>query len=105
MDFSESCNTTVEHLLDYVTNGKTDQAADTMTVPVDAYLDPARWQQEMDLIFKRLPIFAGLSHELPNPRDFKTIEILGKPLIISRQADGSLRAMYNVCKHRRLPSA
>ena len=100
MDFSASCNRTVEHLLDYVANGKTDQAAETMTVPVEAYLDPDQWQREMDLIFKRLPIFAGLSHELPNPRDFKTIEILGKPLIISRQTDGSLRAMYNVCTHR-----
>lgn len=100
MDFSESCNRAVEQMLDYVANGKTDQAGSTMAVPASAYTDPEKWAQEMELIFKRLPILAGLTHELPNPRDYKTIEILGKPLLISRQADGSLRAMFNVCTHR-----
>jgi phenylpropionate dioxygenase-like ring-hydroxylating dioxygenase large terminal subunit len=54
----------------------------------------------MDLIYGRLPILAGLSGELPKPGDFKTIDMVGKPVLITRLADGSVKAMLNVCKHR-----
>lgn len=96
----EDYNRTVERLIDYVQHQRTDQAADTMTVAAKAYLDPERWEREMELIFRRLPILAGLSGELPKPGDYKTIEMLGKPLLITRVADGSVCAMLNVCKHR-----
>ncbi|GAB4146094.1 MAG: hypothetical protein Tsb0016_16370 [Sphingomonadales bacterium] len=87
-------------LLDYVEGKTTDQASDVMAVPASHYTDPARWQQEMDKIFKRLPLLAGLSIELPNAGDYKTIDILNKPVLITRLADGSVRAMLNICSHR-----
>lgn len=100
VEVREDYNRVVERMLDYVKNQRTDQAPDTMTVPAKAYTDPKLWEQEMELIFGRLPILAGLSGELPKPGDFKTIDIVGKPLLITRLADGSVKAMLNVCKHR-----
>jgi len=96
----EKYNYIVEQLLDYVENDRTDQAETTMNVPASAYTDPGIWEREMDSIFKRLPILVALSVELPKPGDYKAVEIVGKPLLITRLEDGSVRVMLNVCSHR-----
>ncbi len=100
MSVKEQYNQAVEHMLDYVENGRTDQAESTMTVPAKAYTDQAIWQREMDVIFKRVPLLVGLSVEMPEPGDYKTLDILDHPLLITRLKDGSVRAMFNVCSHR-----
>lgn len=87
-------------LLEHVQNGTTDWAADTMEVASTEYTDPVMWQREMDDIFKTLPILVGVSQEIPEPGDFKTLEILGIPLLITRQKDGSAKVLMNVCTHR-----
>ena len=74
-----------ERLLDHVEFGTTDWAADTMKVASSEYTDSAQWQLEMDNIFKSLPILVGVSQEIASPGDFKTIEILGVPLLITRR--------------------
>ncbi|TXS95171.1 Rieske 2Fe-2S domain-containing protein [Parahaliea aestuarii] len=71
-----------------------------MRVPYEQYTDPDVWQREIDLIYKRLPIMVGLSIEIPEPGDFKTIEMLGMPLLVTRASDGEARVMLNVCSHR-----
>lgn len=93
-------NEMAARLLDHVENGTTDYADSTMRVAANTYTDPGVWQQEMDGIFKSLPILIGVSQELPNPGDFKTMDILGKPLLLTRQADGGVKVLLNVCTHR-----
>ncbi len=100
MNTAEKYNQIVAQMLDYVETDRTDQAATTMTVPSEAYTDPAVWEREMSLIFKRLPVLVALSVELPNPGDYKAVEIVGKPLLITRLEDGTVRVMLNVCSHR-----
>ena len=100
MDRHALYNQMVTRLLDHVANGTTDYAAETMRVPAASYTDSGVWQSEMDGIFKSLPIMVGLSHEIPEPGDFKTLDILGTPLLISRQADGGAKVLMNVCTHR-----
>jgi phenylpropionate dioxygenase-like ring-hydroxylating dioxygenase large terminal subunit len=87
-------------LLDHVANGTTDWATSTMEVPSTDYTDEATWQLEMDRIFKSLPILVGVSQEISEAGDFKTLEILGIPLLITRQKDGSAKVLMNVCTHR-----
>ena len=72
-------------LIDHVKNGTTDWAADTMEVPSTNYTDPDQWQREMDQIFKAQPILVGVSQEIPEAGDFKTLNMLGVPLLITRQ--------------------
>ena len=93
-------NEMAARLLDHVENGTTDYAESTMRVAANTYTDPGVWQQEMDGIFKSLPILIGVSQELPNPGDFKTMDILGKPLLLTRQVDGGVKVLLNVCTHR-----
>lgn len=87
-------------MLHHVRSGTTDQADDVMLVEAKTYTDPRRWEREMAGIFHRLPVLAGLSVELPQPGDFKAVDYSGKPLLITRLSDGSIRAMLNVCTHR-----
>ncbi len=89
-----------ERLIDHVELGTTDWADDTMKIPSTEYTDEAQWQLEMENIFKSLPILVGISQEIANPGDFKTVEILGIPLLITRQKDGTSRVLMNVCTHR-----
>ena len=87
-------------LIDHVKNGTTDWAADTMEVPSSSYTDPDQWQREMDQIFKSQPILVGISQEIPEAGDFKTLNMLGIPLLLTRQKDGSAKVLLNVCTHR-----
>lgn len=93
-------NEIIAKVLNDVREGTTDQAPSTYQVPSDHYTSQERWDQEMNLIFRKLPIFVGLSQEIPNSGDFKTLNFLDKPLLITRLADGSARVMLNVCPHR-----
>jgi len=83
-----------------VENHTNDQADAIYEQPTSRYLDPARFEREKDVLFRRRPVFAGLSVELPTPGSYKTLNLPGCPLVISRQADGSLRAFVNACLHR-----
>ena len=46
-----------------------------------------------------VPLMLAASAELPNPGDFKTIEAVGVPVLITRGQDGVARAMINACTH------
>lgn len=94
-----------EALVTYVETNTTDQAESPMTLPASVYLDADRWQREMDLIFKRLPLMLALSAELPNNGDYKAMDAMGLPVLITRGKDGKARAFLNVCSHRGAPVA
>lgn len=92
-------------LLDYIETRGTDLAATQMKVASASYTDAVRFEQEMARIFKRLPIFAAMSAELAEPGRYKALELLDVPVLLSRQKDGSMRAMLNVCAHRAMAVA
>ncbi len=80
--------------------GTTDQAPSTMAIEIDAYLDPARYQRELDRIFRRLPLALALGIELPNAGDYRAMKVLDVPVLIVRGKDGVARAFLNACRHR-----
>lgn len=94
-----------EILLDYVENDGTFQSDRITTVPTDAYFDQELWQREMDLVFKQVPLMLALSCELPNPGDYKAMDALGLPILITRDKQGAARVFLNVCSHRGAPVA
>lgn len=42
----------------------------------------------------------GATARVARPGDFFTAEVDGEPIVVTRDADGILRAVYNVCRHR-----
>ncbi len=86
--------------LAHLQGGTTDQSADTMALPVDAYVEAERFQREYQAIFMQRPQGLLLSVELPEPGNYVARTILGKPLLIVRGNDGVVRSFLNVCRHR-----
>jgi phenylpropionate dioxygenase-like ring-hydroxylating dioxygenase large terminal subunit len=89
-----------KRLLEHLANGTTDTAEGTVRLPVDYYLDPVRWQREIDNIFKRLPLMLAFSAELKDPGCYKAMDVVGVPVLMLRGRDGAVRAFLNVCSHR-----
>src|SRR5262249_32779845 len=84
----------------YLHDRATHYAPKEMEIPVEVYFDPDHAAGERELIFAKEPIIVGRSSELREPGDFITNDIVGAPLLVVRQKDGSLRAFSNVCRHR-----
>ena len=78
----------------------TDQAPGVLAVPIDAYIDPDRFQREVDRTFRHLPLALALSLELPTPGSYRALSVLDVPVLIVRGKDGVARAFLNVCRHR-----
>ncbi|MFA7555623.1 MAG: SRPBCC family protein [Spongiibacteraceae bacterium] len=87
-------------LLDHVEQGTTDQAQGVFEVPVNNYFDDDRFQEEMNTIFKRLPLMLALTIEMPEVNDYKAMDVAGVPVLITRDRNGVAQAYINVCKHR-----
>lgn len=105
MSIEESYNQIIARTLQHVDNGTTDQAAGPLQVPTSTYTDADLWHREIDQIFKKVPIFVALTQEIPNAGDYKTLQFMDKPLLITRLKDGSARVMLNVCSHRAMTVA
>lgn len=67
---------------------------------VDQYQSEAIFQRERDHMFARLPAVAAHVSELPNAGDFVKREIAGRSILVTRDAQGGVRAFLNICRHR-----
>ena len=94
-----------EKMLEYVENDSTFMTDKVMTVPTESYTDPDQWGAEIELVFKRVPLMLALSCEMPNPGDYKAMDAVGMPVLISRNKAGEVSAFLNVCSHRGAPVA
>jgi len=94
-----------EKMLEYVETDSTFMTDKVMEIPSASYTDPDQWGAEIELIFKRVPLMLALSCEMPNPGDYKAMEAVGLPILITRDRAGEVRAFLNVCSHRGAPVA
>jgi phenylpropionate dioxygenase-like ring-hydroxylating dioxygenase large terminal subunit len=65
-----------------------------------AYTDPAVFAAEQRAVFDRCWLYLGHQSEVPNPGDFVTRRVGGRPLLLARGSDGTVRTFLNVCSHR-----
>lgn len=64
------------------------------------YTDPAIFDAEMTHIFGATWVYLAHESEIPHDNDFITRKLGLRPLIIVRDANGQVRALYNRCTHR-----
>jgi salicylate 5-hydroxylase large subunit len=70
-------------------------------VPFWAYSDPQVYKREMEIIFCGDSwAYVGLGVEIPQPGDFKQVMIGDRPLIMSRDGEGTIHVFVNRCAHR-----
>ena len=90
----------VERVMAHYRNKSTDQADEQWREPVRNYRDPELWQREIDAVHRRVPLPLAMSCELPEPGTYKAIDVAGTPVLITRDRQGEVHAMINVCRHR-----
>lgn len=64
------------------------------------YTDPAIFSLEMERIYAQNWICLGHDSQLPEPGDFRTDEIAGRPILVTRHSDGQIHVLLNACRHR-----
>ncbi|MEM9751509.1 MAG: aromatic ring-hydroxylating dioxygenase subunit alpha, partial [Pseudomonadota bacterium] len=64
------------------------------------YTDPARFEREMETIFRNQPILVGLTQDLPEPGSILVFDELEKSIIVVRTKSGEVRGYLNMCPHR-----
>jgi Rieske 2Fe-2S family protein len=69
-------------------------------LPASVYTDPARYGLELDRLFRRMPLCIGPVDQLGAPGSVLAREILGLPLLLTRDPDGTVRVLLNACRHR-----
>jgi len=69
-------------------------------LPRPFYHEELLYRAEMEFIWRQGWLFAGHSCQIPDPGDYFLYEVDGDSVILVRQDDGQVRALYNVCRHR-----
>jgi phenylpropionate dioxygenase-like ring-hydroxylating dioxygenase large terminal subunit len=69
-------------------------------IPKERYTSREYMQREWDGLWTKTWLMACRLDDIPNAGDYTVTEIGRESLLIVRQADGSVRAFYNVCLHR-----
>ncbi|MDQ3585645.1 MAG: Rieske 2Fe-2S domain-containing protein [Acidobacteriota bacterium] len=87
---------------DYVFDERLATAA---TPPSRWYTDPSILEQEKTKVFARTWQLAGRVEQVAQPGDYFTAQIADEPIIVVCGADGQVRALSNVCRHRAGPVA
>ncbi len=77
----------------YIDNG-------TERVDPERYYDESYKAREWNRLWTRAWLIAGIETDIPEPGDWSVFRVGREEILIVRQDDGSVKAMYNVCPHR-----
>src|SRR4051812_6053189 len=87
-------------LLDHVATNTTDMADAVMEVPATNYWSPEHYADELDQLFLHHPIALCLSGALPSANSYRTIDMCGTPVLLTRDEEGTVHSFANTCRHR-----
>ena len=69
-------------------------------IPAERYTSEAFARAERERMWPKVWQYAAREEDLPEAGDYIVYENAGRSFLVSRQADGSVRAFHNVCLHR-----
>jgi phenylpropionate dioxygenase-like ring-hydroxylating dioxygenase large terminal subunit len=75
-------------------------ADNARTMPADFYTSPEFLAIEEEHLLRRQWLCVGHAGEIAMPGDFFTTELLGEQLLVTRDLEGEVRVLSNVCRHR-----
>jgi phenylpropionate dioxygenase-like ring-hydroxylating dioxygenase large terminal subunit len=72
-------------------------------LPPACYTSPEFYALEMERIFRRDWLCVGRADELSDPGDYLSLDLLGEPLVMVRDASREVRVLSRICRHRAMP--
>lgn len=76
------------------------ERARTFSLPQPFYNDARLFALDMEEVFEKEWLFAGMTCEIPAKGNFITLDIGNNPIVIVRGSEGAIHAFHNVCRHR-----
>ncbi|QCP49620.1 aromatic ring-hydroxylating dioxygenase subunit alpha [Trinickia violacea] len=70
------------------------------SLPQPFYTDQAVFERELELIWERQWLFAGVAAQIPKPGNWFTLEVGRSSIVVVRDRTKAIRAFYNTCRHR-----
>lgn len=70
------------------------------SLPQGLYTDPRSLTFDLDAIYRRSWLMAGLDCDLPEPGNYLALSIGDWPVLLVRDKAGEVRAFHNSCSHR-----
>ena len=70
------------------------------SLPQPFYNDARLFAIDMQEVFEKEWLFAGMTCEIPTKGNFMTLDIGDNPIVIVRGSEGTIHAFHNVCRHR-----
>ena len=82
-----------------MSNNRT-QADLQKSLPSSFYTDASFFEREKRELFAKNWVCAAREEDIETPGQILVLDLFGESVIVARQKGGSLRAHYNVCRHR-----
>src|SRR4051794_33596207 len=73
------------------------------TIPSAWYFDPELYDLERRTVFAGWQAVGRPDHLAGGSGSYLTADVAAEPVAVVRDADGTLRAFHNVCRHRAAP--
>src|SRR4029453_17433744 len=70
------------------------------TLPQRYFVSPDIFAQELEKIFAASWVLVGHQTQLAKSGDFFLADVAGESLIVTKDQRSTIRAFYNVCRHR-----
>ncbi|MFL6287620.1 MAG: aromatic ring-hydroxylating oxygenase subunit alpha [Actinomycetes bacterium] len=70
------------------------------TLPAAYYYSAEQYAVEQEHLWYEQWVYVGRSESVGVAGQFRTVDIVGQNVLVTRNADGILKAFYNVCSHR-----
>ena len=69
-------------------------------LPKECYFSDDWFEREHKELFSRAWTFACVVQDIPNPGDYRAVQINRYAIFVVRGKDGEIRAFHNTCRHR-----
>jgi phenylpropionate dioxygenase-like ring-hydroxylating dioxygenase large terminal subunit len=70
------------------------------TLPAYAFTDDGIYEREVERLFRAHWLCIGRLDQVPNPGDWRTVDLLGERLVLVRDLAGEVRVLSRICQHR-----
>lgn len=84
---------------------RSNEAAGAFATPASWYTSPDIFELERRHLLGNTWHIVGHADQVANAGDYFTVELLGRPIIVTRSRSGEVHAISNVCLHRAAPIA